>query len=212
MLFRSVGQGIVQVASFGQPLPAEGSQCLELNFYDACGVSQTLSTIPGDRYVISFLQAGQLNAGPDVKVMRVDWDGTVVDHVAWSRAESGGQWQRHTYSVSARGSTSVVHFFGETNVDGGPYLDAVSVVHWCIADFNVDGSVDFADYLDFVNALSSADASADVNLDGVVDFFDYLDFVDAFSRSAPIADFNDDGVIDFFDYLDFVDAFSTAAC
>ena len=50
---------------------------------------------------------------------------------------------------------------------------------------------------------------ADFNQDGTIDFFDYLDFVDAFSSSDPTADFNKDGVIDFFDYLDFVDAFST---
>ncbi len=50
---------------------------------------------------------------------------------------------------------------------------------------------------------------ADFNSDGTVDFFDYLDFVDMFASGAIDADFNADGVIDFFDYLDFVDAFST---
>ncbi len=50
--------------------------------------------------------------------------------------------------------------------------------------------------------------AADFNQDGSVDFFDYLDFVDAFSQAAPAADFNGDGAIDFFDYLDFVDALS----
>ena len=52
---------------------------------------------------------------------------------------------------------------------------------------------------------------ADFNCDSTVDFFDYLDFVDAFSSQLPAADFNIDGVIDFFDYLDFVDVFS-AGC
>ena len=50
--------------------------------------------------------------------------------------------------------------------------------------------------------------SADLNDDGSVNFFDYLDFVDAMTNLASLADFNHDGVIDFFDYLDFVDAFS----
>ncbi len=49
---------------------------------------------------------------------------------------------------------------------------------------------------------------ADFNEDGTVDFFDYLDFVDSFSSQQPASDFNQDGVIDFFDYLDFVDAFA----
>lgn len=48
----------------------------------------------------------------------------------------------------------------------------------------------------------------DFNGDTTLDFFDYLDFVDAFANSAPASDINADGVIDFFDYLDFVDAFS----
>ncbi len=59
--------------------------------------------------------------------------------------------------------------------------------------------------------LGDAPCSADFNLDGAIDFFDYLDFVDAFSALAPESDFNHDGSIDFFDYLDFVDAFS-AGC
>ncbi len=55
----------------------------------------------------------------------------------------------------------------------------------CAADFNCDGTVDFFDYLDFVDAFSSGAASADFNSDGVIDFFDYLDFVDAFSIGCP---------------------------
>jgi hypothetical protein len=59
---------------------------------------------------------------------------------------------------------------------------------------------------DFVR-LTQVDCAADFNADGTVDFFDYLDFVDAFSSQSN-ADFNVDGATDFFDYLDFVDAFS----
>jgi hypothetical protein len=51
----------------------------------------------------------------------------------------------------------------------------------CAADFNHDGSVDFFDYLNFVDAFTSTAATADFNSDGTIDFFDYLDFVDAFS-------------------------------
>ena len=51
----------------------------------------------------------------------------------------------------------------------------------CAADFNGDGSVDFFDYLDFVDAFSTENATADFNGDGSIDFFDYLDFVNAFS-------------------------------
>lgn len=52
------------------------------------------------------------------------------------------------------------------------------------ADFNVDGSIDFFDYLDFVAAFSNDDPAADFNVDGSIDFFDYLDFVAAFSQGC----------------------------
>ena len=54
----------------------------------------------------------------------------------------------------------------------------------CPADFNGDGTVDFFDYLDFVQAFDAEDPSADFNGDGNIDFFDYLDFVQAFSAGC----------------------------
>jgi hypothetical protein len=56
-------------------------------------------------------------------------------------------------------------------------VTAVRLPDVCRADFNVDGSIDFFDYLDFASAFASADVRADFNSDGVIDFFDYLDFV-----------------------------------
>ncbi len=60
----------------------------------------------------------------------------------------------------------------------------------------------------FGQMYTRVSCAADFNGDTTVDFFDYLDFVDAFSSNLPAADFNGDSTIDFFDYLDFVDAFS----
>ncbi len=51
----------------------------------------------------------------------------------------------------------------------------------CVADFNIDGTLSFFDYLDFVDAYSSLNSAADFNESGDIDFFDYLDFVDAYS-------------------------------
>ena len=82
-----------------------------------------------------------------------------------------------------------------------------------IADDAATGSVVEAALDDFlIYSLDCAPpCAADFNGDGTLDFFDYLDFVDAFSANNMSADFNGDGVLDFFDYLDFVDAFS-AGC
>lgn len=152
----SVNQGIVHVAGFGNPFAFEGAQCLELNFFQSCGVSQSVPTVLGRRYAISFAMAGQTNAGPDVKRMRVDWAGAALAEVAWSRSGTGGAWVPHALITPvAEGTSAVVHFYGLEEVDGGPYLDDVRVVEFCVADFNDDGSVDFFDYLDFVAAFST---------------------------------------------------------
>ncbi len=59
-----------------------------------------------------------------------------------------------------------------------------------------------------INAAIDWGCAADYNWDGTADFFDYLDFVDAFSANLRSSDFNGDAIVDFFDYLDFVDVFS----
>lgn len=184
----SDGQGIVQVASFGSPLAVDGSQCLELNFYVQGGVSQTLSTTRGQTYRISFLMAGQTNAGPDEKDMNVDWNGSTIATVSWFRGASGGQWESHELFATATSTQTVLHFRGLQNVDGGPYLDAVSVQATCPADFNGDGFADFFDFNDFVTCFEGGECppgkTADFDGDGFVDIFDFNAFVDAFETGC----------------------------
>ena len=69
----NVGQGIAHVAGFGNPAAIEGLQSVELNYFVQGGISQTLPTTPGQRYRINFFMAGQINSGPDVKQMNLDW-------------------------------------------------------------------------------------------------------------------------------------------
>jgi hypothetical protein len=52
---------------------------------------------------------------------------------------------------------------------------------------------------------------ADMNVDGVLDFFDFLEFQDLFAAGSTHADLTADGVLDFFDFLAFQDAFA-AGC
>lgn len=61
----------------------------------------------------------------------------------------------------------------------------------CRADFNLDGSSDILDFLDFLDAFGDCEGQAspcpdllldaDVNSDGLVDILDFLDFLQAFS-------------------------------
>ncbi|MCC6675822.1 MAG: right-handed parallel beta-helix repeat-containing protein [Phycisphaerales bacterium] len=65
---------------------------------------------------------------------------------------------------------------------GPPVVDmgAYEVQHPCLVDFNGDGMVDFADYLEFLNLYDAADPRADLNGDGLVDFSDYLEFLNLY--------------------------------
>ncbi len=82
-------------------------------------------------------------------------------------------------STAAVGGYSVV----VQNACGG-FGTAPSQLTYCPGDFNCDGSADFFDYLDFVDAYSANWPNADFNGDDSVDFFDYLDFVDAYSAGC----------------------------
>ena len=77
-----------------------------------------------------------------------------------------------TVSIPLDGGKNVLTYSGS----------GVSLLVTALGDFNSDGSVDFFDYLDFVDAFTQSTNTADFNVDGSIDFFDYLDFVDAFTR------------------------------
>ena len=55
----------------------------------------------------------------------------------------------------------------------------------CPADFNADGSLDFFDVTEFIQAFNDQDASADLNDDGLFDFFDVSAFLVAYGEGCP---------------------------
>jgi cytochrome c peroxidase len=86
----------------------------------------------------------------------------------------------------------------------------VAFMQWRIADAGAAGGTALSTIarVPMFCGATGCLCPADFNLDRTGDFFDYLDFVDAFSNERPEADYNGDGSVDFFDYLDFVAAFS----
>lgn len=54
----------------------------------------------------------------------------------------------------------------------------------CAADIDQDGSVDFTDYLLFLNAYDSGDVHADIVKDGSIDFSDYLEFLNLYDAGC----------------------------
>jgi hypothetical protein len=191
----AVGQGVAHVGTFGNPLAVEGLQSLELNFFQPGGVSQAITTIPGRSYRLSFLMAGQTNIGPNVKHMRVDWNGSTIDTATWDRAATGGAWVAHSYHVIATAASTVVHFLGLETVDGGPYLDDVRVLPGC-------GQAD----------VGSAGGLA--GPDGLLDNNDFIAFIDLFFSANPLGDFGRaggepgaDGQFDNNDFIVFITQF-----
>lgn len=55
----------------------------------------------------------------------------------------------------------------------------------CSADFNGDGTLDFFDVADFLDAFSAQDPTADLTTDTLFDFFDVQEFLAAFSAGCP---------------------------
>ena len=105
--------------------------------------------------------------------------GSIVNQAGFS-ATGGRQGYLRIESPSAAIIESVRFAVGGGD---GYMLDHLGM-RGCGADFNDDAVVDFFDYLDFVAAFSTSDATSDFNADGVVDLFDYLDFVAAFSQGC----------------------------
>ena len=60
----------------------------------------------------------------------------------------------------------------------------VRIAGSCLADFNMDGFVDFTDFDSFVTAFEAGDPAADFNTDGFIDFTDFDAFVSAFEAGC----------------------------
>ncbi|MGD9791590.1 MAG: GC-type dockerin domain-anchored protein [Phycisphaerales bacterium] len=194
-----VNNGIAQVGSYGQPSAIEGAQFVELNALAPGGISQTLATEPGRAYVLSFLMAGQLDQGPDVKSMRVDFGGATLATLDWSRTQTGGQWVRVSLCARAASGATVLHFFGLTTGDGGPYLDDVRLEPGvCPADLD-DGSgtgmgdcaVTIDDLIFFLDAFGRGDVRSDLDdgsgtgtPDGGVTIDDLVYYLDHFNSGC----------------------------
>jgi hypothetical protein len=98
-----------------------------------------------------------------------------------------------TYDASEVGNALA---FGDINGDGWPdlvtgYSGDISIRVFfarppeCPADFNTDGTLDFFDVLDFLDAFSNEDPRADLTGDGLFDFFDVQDYLEAFAAGCP---------------------------
>jgi choice-of-anchor C domain-containing protein len=89
------------------------------------GIKQTVPTVAGQRYRVTFDMAGNAAGPPTIKKMNVEAAGQ-------SRAflhDAGLKWARHTWEFTARGPCTTIEFYSG-NTEGtwaGPLLDNVAL-------------------------------------------------------------------------------------
>ena len=108
-----------------------GVQDVDLSGLSAGAISQRLHTRPGGRYIVFFALAGNLDAGPVVKTMRVLWDGDVVGRFVFDTRGKTYQsmgYERHMVRVKASSTISELTFASAVHNPFGPFLDTVRVL------------------------------------------------------------------------------------
>jgi choice-of-anchor C domain-containing protein len=112
---------------------ADGSLSLDLNGLSPGGIKQTIETIPGAVYSVSFALAGNCGAGPDPKGMRVEVTPSTNPQAADFQFSIAGRsyrnmgWQRHTWQFTAQATTTTIEFYSLSGGANGPVLDDVRV-------------------------------------------------------------------------------------
>ena len=110
-----------------------GILCVDLDgYYDVGAISQSVSVVPGQSYLLDFWMAGNPDAGPTIKQMDVLWGGSSLgtltfDITGKSPADMG--WIEHQFVVQATGPQMILKFASLDNFGNawGPMLDDVSL-------------------------------------------------------------------------------------
>ena len=123
------GGGIDHISTFWQP--AQGVQSIDLSALSAGSISQSLATVPGTRYALTFAMAGNPGDAPDTKSMTVAFGTTTLPTQTFStvgRTSADMGWDTRTFFVTATAANTTLTFTSLNNKPDGPALDNVSVV------------------------------------------------------------------------------------
>jgi choice-of-anchor C domain-containing protein len=133
----TVDSGSVDIVHLLWTAPS-GVQSIDLDG-NCCGtgsVSQSLSTSPGSKYVLSFWFAGNPDPNPicgppGVKRMEAFWGGTSLGVFSFDTTEHSLEdpgWERISLPVTATGRATTLRFASLTPGACGPAIDGVAVV------------------------------------------------------------------------------------
>jgi hypothetical protein len=113
--------------------PYDGNQYAELESNCPSGLTQTLATVPGTEYVVSFAYQARPGTAASMNTISAEWGGDYLagSADAGSGLQGGSKWALAQYAVTATSPTTVVEFDstdpGIHDSTGG-FLDDVSVV------------------------------------------------------------------------------------
>ena len=109
---------------------AQGTRSLSLNTTATPGgIAQTIATIPGIAYSVSFMMSGEPFTFPELKWLRVTAAGQQADFsfnssTAWHWSM---EWSLRTWSFTANASATTIEFYSLMNVLAPPLIDNVTV-------------------------------------------------------------------------------------
>jgi hypothetical protein len=106
--------------------PFEGAQHVELDSYDNILMQQSIPTVAGETYTLSFAYSPRPGVGPTSNGIVVAFDGVSDFKTADGIGLSDTAWNVFTYTVTASSASSLLYFFARGSSDGlGGYLDDV---------------------------------------------------------------------------------------
>jgi choice-of-anchor C domain-containing protein len=118
-----------------------GTRSLDLNQMDAGSVSQTLTTVPGAVYRVSFALAGNPVCAPVTKTLSVSAGNSqstyLFNTTGYSQANPG--WVNQTFRFQATSSSTTLTFASQNPGSScGPLIDTVSISEECVPPSNGD--------------------------------------------------------------------------
>lgn len=122
------GAGVDWIGSFWQA--SDGGRSLDMSALDAGSVAQSLATVAGTRYLVSFDLSGNPGGAPPIKDIDVTVNGidaSTFGYEIGNNTESAMGWLTYSYEFVATGATSVLAFTSLTGTPFGPALDNVRI-------------------------------------------------------------------------------------
>lgn len=123
------GNGVDYVGSYWKA--ADGVRSVDLSALNGGSIQQTIDTIIGKTYKVSFWLAGNPDAGEGDKLVATsvsgDWVNNFTFTVTGANNHENMGWKQYSYEFTAFDTTSTLVFNSQTRTPYGPALDNVSI-------------------------------------------------------------------------------------